>query len=79
MTKENSPDKPVDSEFELVILDTLESDTFKSINQISKETGLDKELVQDILSYMSEDMSIIKKGSLYRWSNDSDEAEDLDD
>ena len=71
--------KQNDSELELMVLDTLEPDTFKSMIQISKETGLDKEIVADILKSLSEEMSIVCKGSLYRWSNDSDEIEDLDD
>ena len=54
-------------EDELAISDCLEWDTFKSVSQISSETGVLQEIVVEILDHLIENkFAIEKKGTLYR-------------
>jgi len=66
-------------EFELLVLDSLNSETFKSAKQISAETGIAEETVRTVLESLLEDLAIINRGSLFRWVDDADTFEDDSD
>ena len=69
-------EKKANPELELMILDSLEVEVFKSIKQISTETGFEEEEIRIVLESMSKDLAIISRGSLFRWANDIDIFED---
>ena len=73
-----SDERPDNPEIELIILDALDPDVFKSLKQISFETGLEESLIKNTIHYLSGELAIVRKGSLYRWENDSDIADEED-
>lgn len=63
----SSNDQAYSGEDELLIVDSLEWDSFKAVSQISKETGILEEKIVYILDHLMENkVAIEKKGMLYR-------------